>query len=197
MEQNQKLDRIEVSVASLMEKLQTLLPAEDGDELIPDTQKLKDLLSIDERIPCLEQMIENLSNFVCKLPSQLPPKTPGESRLITKKRKIKYVPDDVTNTEPLIYPRFYTIKLPAEQKRSISPYRLNILVQDGTGCAAKSITTSGRKNLNIQVTNDQQGQWLKNISSIDDIPCQINETTHLNRSRIIIYINEFNVENIE
>ena len=32
-EENQKLDRIEASIASLMEKLQTLLPAEDGDEL--------------------------------------------------------------------------------------------------------------------------------------------------------------------
>ena len=77
IEQNQKLDRIEASVVSLMEKLQTLLPAEDGDELIPDTQKLKDLLSIDERIARLKQMIENLSNFVYKLPSQLPTKTPG------------------------------------------------------------------------------------------------------------------------
>ena len=124
IEKNQKLDRIEASVASLMEKLQTLLPAEDGDELIPDTQKLKDLLSIDERIARLEQMIENLSNFVHKLPSQLPTKTPGESRSIIKKRKIKYVPVDLTNTEPLIYPRFYTIKLPAEQKQSINPYRL-------------------------------------------------------------------------
>ena len=47
------------------------------------------------------------------------------------------------------------------------------------------------------MTDDQQGQWLKNICSIDDIPCEINETTHLNRSRGIIYINEFNVENIE
>ena len=57
-----------------MEKLQTLLPAEDGDKLIPDTQKLKNLLSIDEKIARLEQMIENLSNFVYKLPSQLPTK---------------------------------------------------------------------------------------------------------------------------
>ena len=157
-----------------------------------------DLLSIDERIARLEQMIENLSNFVYKLPSQLPTKTPGERRSITMKHKIKYVPVDLTNTEPPIpYPRFYTIKLPAEQKRSINPYRLNELIQDGTGCVAKSITTSGRENLNIEVTDDQQGLWLKITCSIDDIPCQINETTHLNRSRGIIYINEFNVENME
>ena len=162
-----------------MEKLQTLLPAEDGDKLLPDKQNLKDLLSIDERIARLEQMIENLSNFVYKLPSRLTTKTPGDSRSITKKRKIKYVPVDLTNTEPLIYPRFSTIKLPAEQKRSIIPYILNKLIQDGTGCAAKSINTSGRENLNIEVTDDQQDQWLKNICSIDDIPCQINETTHL------------------
>ena len=75
-------------------------------------------------------MIENMSNFVYKLPSQLPTKTPSESRSITKKHKIKYVPVDLTNTEPLIYPRFYTIKLPAEQKRSTNPYRLNKLIQD-------------------------------------------------------------------
>ena len=73
---------------------------------------MKDLLSIDERIARLEQMIENLSNFVYKLPSQLPTKTPGESRSMTKKLKIKYIPVDLTNTEPPIsYPRFYTINL--------------------------------------------------------------------------------------
>ena len=121
-----------------------------------------------------------MSNFVNKLPNQLPTKTPGESRSITNKCKIIYVPVDPTIIEPPIsYHRFYTIKLPAEQKRAINPHGLNKLIQDGTGCAAKSITTSVRENLTIEVMDDQQRQWLKNICSIDDILCQINETTYL------------------
>ena len=183
---------------SLMGKLQTLLPTEDCDELIPDTQKLKDSLYIDERIARWEQMIDNLSNFVYKLPSRLPTKTPGDSKSITKKHKIKYAPVDLTNIEPLIsYHRFYTIKLPSEQKRAFNTYRLNKLIQDCTGCAAKPISTSDRENVSIDVRDDQQGHWLKNICSIDGIPCQINKTTYLNQTTGIIYINVFNVENIE
>lgn len=66
-----------------------------------------------------------------------------------------------------------------------------------TGLAPKNITTMGRESFTVEVINDNQGKKLMTLKNIKGISCQISKHSQFNQSKGIIYIMEYDIDDIE
>jgi hypothetical protein len=113
------------------------------------------------------------------------------------KKRQKYVPFDYNCNLVQTYTRFFSITFEAGKKRLVTPYSIKNQITTVTGKPPKSITSNGRDSLTILVEDDMQSNKMKDITMIDDISCKTEKHPYFNQSKGIIYIREYDVDNIE
>ena len=191
-----RLNAMEDKIAQLISKLS---PGTLTRETSKNTDLATTTFTLEQRTCRMECMLDTLIQTIEKnSANQKTGPTIKPNGELKKRKKTNYVPfvastiDDTSN-----YKRFYNIKFSAENKRSINPFKLEISISQIIGSVPKSLTTSGRDSFSVEVQNDAQGEKLQNIKTIDNVPCQVQPNTFLNNSKGIIYVNEFNIDNIE
>ena len=189
----ERLNHVEERVPTVMNELQRSGTIEEvAAQLLPTASA-----TLEERIEKMEKQIYVLCNLVTSLAKDNL-KTVKLKDDGAKRTKPKYRP---LNTEEMkekeVFSRFFTMKFTPTNKRSIDPYVLRDEIVIQTGKRPKTITTSGRENFNVEVCDREHGENIMKISSVRGVSCVVAPTTYLNRSKGLIYISEFNIDDIE
>ena len=94
------------------------------------------------------------------------------------------------------YPRYINIEVQQDVKRKINPYKLKNYLREVTGSTLK-ITTNNRKTFTVEAKNKSQSRLVLNLTEIDGHNCTVQPHPFFNFARGIIYIQEYDVDEIE
>lgn len=188
-----RLTQVEASMSALLAKMHQLYPTTaDGDA--PSVPFSEPATTSAERLARLEGLVSRWAAALDRVAERpLPPPVVPRSR-----QKRKYSPLDLSTVPAAkLHARFYTLKVEPGRKGSVNPYVLRDTVASTTSLRPKSIAASGRDSYTVEVHNDLQGHLLLSLTVVDGVPCTVSPATHLNRSRGIIYVDEYNIDDLD
>ena len=115
-----------------------------------------------------------------------------------KPKQRRYVPFKFENEASASqYTKFFNVTVNQEDTRRINSYALRNAIKVLTGATLQSITTSGKDSFDIKVRNEEQSKKVVSLQKIGDIKCKVDRHRYYNQTKGLIYIHEFNIENIE
>lgn len=89
------------------------------------------------------------------------------------------------------------MKFTAETRDTICPYQIRNDILSNSGTNPLSITASGISNFIIKARNKMQSDYIKTITSINNTNCNTEVHTQLNNTKGLIYISEYDLNDIE
>ena len=96
-----------------------------------------------------------------------------------------------------IYSRFYLVKFTEESRRCVNPYALIEKITKDTGSMPKRVFGNNRMSLTVEVNSQEQGERIEDIKEVEGIPCGIVVYPKYNHNKALIYVHEFDLENME
>jgi hypothetical protein len=113
------------------------------------------------------------------------------------KKRRTYAPFDHHSNPLQSYTRFFSITFETGIKRKVNPYAVKNQIITTTGKPPVKISSNGRDSLTILVEDALQGNKMADICTIGNIPCKTEKHQYLNNSKGIIYIQEYDVDDID
>ena len=92
---------------------------------------------------------------------------------------------------------FTLVKFKEGEKRRVNPYEIKKQIQDKTGSDPEALTTDGRRAFTIKVKNEELGRKLLKVKEIMGVECTVEKHNYFNRSKGIIYIHEFDIDDLD
>ena len=93
--------------------------------------------------------------------------------------------------------RYYTVSVKPESKRKINPYTLRKTIAIWIGDTLESIATSGREAFMLKIRTLEESQRIEKMNKVVNIECKGEKHKLYNQSRGLIYIYEFDLDNIQ
>ena len=94
------------------------------------------------------------------------------------------------------YNKFYMMKLTEESRRCVNPYSLIERIEKDTGAAPKRVFGNNRLSLTVEVSSEKQGEYVREIKEVEGFPCEVVVHPRYNHNRALIYVHEFDIENM-
>ena len=93
-----------------------------------------------------------------------------------------------------VYPKYFVVEL--HNKRKMCPFKMESDIVAQLGEEPKAIDASGRDKILIEVKSEQQSKRIVKLKEINKTPCLVEKHKTMNQREGIIYIYEYNVEDL-
>ena len=118
--------------------------------------------------------------------------------LSSKRSKVRYSRVDITsNNHAVPLARYYIFKFTEESRRSVNPYSVIDKVKEVTGVNPKRVFGNNRTSLTAELCREMSEEQVKSITSVDGIPCEVSMHSRYNCIKGLIYVYEYDIENVE
>ena len=101
-----------------------------------------------------------------------------------------------SETQNSTYKRYYSIKLEDTECRKINPYDVAREIEKVTGDKPESIECAGKSAYVIKLKHRKQAEKISLLSNIKGKTCQVSVHDRLNTCRGLIYLSEFDIEDL-
>ena len=95
------------------------------------------------------------------------------------------------------FPRFYSMRFKEEDKGGVNPFEIKRAIREKSGSNPEAIASEGRQAFTIRVGSEEQGRNLVKVKEIKGEQCSVEKHSYFNRSKGIIYIHEFDIDDLE
>ena len=175
-------DRIDniTTMTELLEKHITVLPRTSGGGKVQITTK-EDRQNL---APTGEALLETQPAIPMR-----PPSVP--------KVKTKYIPMNLEDIYSVPFTKYFKVHFQEDLKSTVNPYDIITNIYTLTGSRPKKITSENRRSFTIEVTNENLSEKILGLKKVNDIPCATTIHPRFNFARGLIYIQDFDIENLD
>ena len=93
-------------------------------------------------------------------------------------------------------PKFYTIKLDNALCRTINPFAVQQKVTKLCGSPPERLETDGKSTYSVKINTGEQARKLLTLTDIEGKSCKVQPHSHRNSSKGLIFIKEFDVDDV-
>ena len=113
------------------------------------------------------------------------------------KLKTKYVPLLEKNPTVVEFTKYFSIEFNHESIRDVNPYDVRAAVMKLLGVDSLNISGGSGSAFTVQVNHKVQGVKLRELTQVKTSVCRVAEHRFLNFCRFIIYIQDYDIDDME
>ena len=93
--------------------------------------------------------------------------------------------------------QYHVFEFTEESKKCVNPYALIDEVKTVTGYPPKRVSGNNKRSVTVEVSTKEQSEKITSIKQVDNIPCVVKAHPRFNYVKALIYVHEFDLENVD
>ena len=115
----------------------------------------------------------------------------------SRRTKKRFMPLVTTDLFDYSFSRYFVVELSEEARRCVNPYAIIEEVKRVTRSPPKRVFGNNRRSVAVEVETKEQSERMVEVKETDNIPCHVKEHPRYNYTKAVIYVHEFELENVE